>query len=80
MVPDLVRARMHAFHHIYTHTHTTNICITGDGLVENKRNNNQYAEETVWVFSFDLVKRNAQTTGGRVPEDMSDVLKGSENA
>ena len=64
----------------FTHTYTTNTCITGDGLAEYKRNNNQYAEETVWVFSFDLVKRNAQNTGGRVPEDMSDVLKGSENA
>ena len=73
MVSHLVRAQpiqMHAFDHIYTHTHThththtTNTCITGDGLLENKRNNNQYAEEKMWVFSFYLVKRNAQSTGG----------------
>ena len=58
MAPHLVSAqsfyksiRIYSFHHSHTHTHITNTCITGDGLV---KTTDQYAEEKRWVLSFDL--------------------------
>ena len=50
------RARTHARMHARTHTHTTNKCITGDGLVEieKKETTDQSAEEKRWVSSSDL--------------------------
>ena len=45
----------------YTHKQTTNMCITGDVLVEKRRQTiNQYAEEKRWVFSFDIIRVKAE--------------------
>ena len=56
MVPHFIQAltkTKHNYVHI-THTHTTNTCITGHGLVCWEENNRSVCRREKWVISLDL--------------------------